>query len=90
METSTAPQPSEGFQPEDSQEDSQEVFRSDDRIDLQALVWAPDATDRFVVINNCLLKEGGAIDNITVLRINKDDVLLSEGSDQWHQEFKIR
>ena len=84
--TAPAPQPSEGSR----QTNRKKVFRTDDRIDLQALVWAPEAADRFVVINNLLLKEGGAIDNITVLRINPDDVLLSDGSDRWHQEFKIR
>ena len=84
--TATMPQPSEDSEQADRQKD----YRTDHRIDLQALVWAPETADRFVVINNVLLKEGGAIENITVLRINPDDVLLSEGSDRWHQEFKIR
>ena len=65
-------------------------FRSDPRIDLQALVWAPESAARFVVINNRLIKEGGSVDNIVVVRINPDDVLLAEGSDRWHEEFKIR
>ena len=65
-------------------------FKSDPRIDLQALVWAPESTARFVVINNRLIKEGGSVDNIVVVRINPDDVLLAEGSDQWHEAFKIR
>lgn len=82
----TTPEPSEDVRQADRQKD----YRTDHRIDLQALVWAPETANRFVVINNVLLKEGGAIENITVLRINPDDVLLSEGSDRWHQEFKIR
>ena len=65
-------------------------FRSDPRIDLQALVWAPESAARFVVINNRLIKEGGSVDNIVVVRINPDDVLLAEGSDRWHEAFKIR
>ena len=65
-------------------------FRSDPRIDLQALVWASEPAARFVVINNRLIKEGGSVDNIIVVRINPDDVLLAEGSDRWHEEFKIR
>jgi hypothetical protein len=77
-------------QPESSRENNAKEYHSDERIDLQALVWAPQAADRFVVINNILLKEGGSIDKITVVRINEDDVLLSEGSDRWYQEFKIR
>lgn len=66
------------------------VIRNDPRIDLQALVWAPEASDRFVVINNRLIKEGGSVDNIVVVQINRDDVLLSEGADRWHQAFQIR
>ena len=65
-------------------------FRSDPRIELQALVWAPAAADRFVVINNRLIKEGGSIDDIEVIEINRDDVLLGEGTQRWHQAFKIR
>lgn len=65
-------------------------YRSDPRIELQALVWSPEAAARFVVINNRLIKEGASIDNISVVRINRDDVLLSEGADRWHEKFKIR
>ncbi|MFO7716501.1 general secretion pathway protein GspB [Desulfosarcina sp.] len=70
--------------------DSAKTFRNDPRIDLQALVWAPQAAERFVVINNRLIKEGGSVDNIMVVAINPDDVLLAEGSDRWHEEFKVR
>ena len=66
------------------------TYRSDPRIELQALVWAPDASARFVVINNRLIKEGGSTDGITVVQINRDDVLLSEGADRWYEKFKIR
>lgn len=65
-------------------------FRSDPRIALQALVWAPEAAGRFVVINNRLIKEGGTLDNIVVLEINRDEVLLSEGAERWYQPFKVR
>jgi hypothetical protein len=65
-------------------------FRIDARIELQALVWAPDASERFVVINDRLIKEGGAVDSITVVKINPEDVLLAEGADRWHQKFTIR
>jgi len=71
-------------------EENGKTYRSDPRIELQALVWAPQASARFVVINNRLLKEGGATDGITVVQINRDDVLLAEGSDRWHEKFKIR
>ena len=71
-------------------QDSGKVFRNDPRIDLQALVWSPEAAARFVVINNRLIKEGGSVDNIAVVRINPDDVLLDEGSDRWNEAFKVR
>ena len=70
--------------------DTGKFFRSDPRIDLQALVWAPEAAARFVVINNRLIKEGGSVDNIVVVQINPDDVLLAEGPNRWHEAFKIR
>lgn len=87
-----APRPAETVvtsQPATARE-TDEGFRSDLRIDLQALVWAPESAARFVVINNRLVKEGGSVDNIVVVRINPDDVLLAEGSDRWHEAFKIR
>ena len=69
---------------------TKKFFKSDPRIDLQALVWAPESAERFVVINNRLIKEGGSVDNIVVVRINPDDVMLAEGSDRWHEAFTIR
>jgi hypothetical protein len=73
-----------------SSEKSDKTFRSDPRIELQALVWSPDAAERFVIINDRLLREGGSTDGITIVRINPDDVLVSEGSERWHEPFKIR
>ena len=71
-------------------EESPKTYRSDPRIELQALVWAPEASARFVVINNRLIKEGGSTDGIMVVQINRDDVLLAEGTDRWYEKFKIR
>lgn len=69
---------------------TEQPFRDDPRIDLQALVWAPEAAQRFVVVNNRLIREGGSVDNIVVVRIDRDEVLFSEGGDQWYQKFNIR
>lgn len=65
-------------------------YKNDPRIDLQALVWGEESDKRFVVINNRLVKEGGSVDKIVVVKINPDDVLLAEGAERWHEEFKIR
>jgi type IV secretory pathway VirB10-like protein len=66
------------------------IYRSDPRIELQALVWSPEPAARFVIINNRLIKEGGSLEGITVRQIDQDDVLLSEGANQWHERFNIR
>lgn len=76
--------------PSPSAGDAGKTFRHDPRIQLQALVWSPEAGERFVVINDRLIKEGGALDDIVVVRINRDDVLLSEGGDRWHERFQLR
>jgi cytoskeletal protein RodZ len=80
----------EPLPPVDKTQEPEKNFRDDPRIDLQALVWAPVAADRFVVINNSLVKEGGSVGSFTVVEINPEDVLLSEGSDRWNQKFTIR
>ena len=71
-------------------EKSDKNYRSDPRIELQALVWSPNTAERFVIINNHLIKEGDSVEGITVISINPDDVLVSEGSNRWHEPFKIR
>jgi hypothetical protein len=68
----------------------QKKFKNDPRIELQALVWAEKPADRFVVINNQLLKEGGTIDTIVVEKINPDDIRLAEGNLKWYQAFQVR
>lgn len=77
-------------QPVEALAGSDKTFRSDPRVDLQALVWAPEAATRFVVINDRLIKEGGSVGSIFVVKINPDDVLLAEGSDRWYVAFTVR
>lgn len=89
----TTPPPAIGDKDADqirSTPDAEKIFRHDPRIQLQALVWSPVAGERFVLINNRLIKEGGSVDNIVVVSINRDDVLLSEGGDQWYERFQVR
>jgi hypothetical protein len=64
--------------------------RDDPRIDLQAIAWAPGADNNFVVINNKIIREGGTVDGIKVIRIEKDSVAFQDGQKKWQQEFKIR
>jgi cytoskeletal protein RodZ len=70
--------------------DDDVTIKHDPRIDLQALVYSSVAAERFVVINNRLLKEGASIENMVVVRINRDDVLLANGTVQWREAFTVR
>jgi hypothetical protein len=80
----------EPYRKEESSPVEKKNIKDDPRIELQALVWAETPEDRFVVINNQLIREGGAIDTIVVEKINPDDVRLVEGSNQWYEAFHIR
>lgn len=64
-------------------------FRDDPRVELQALVWAPEPDARFVMINNQMVHEGGSSGNLRVLKINENDVLFSDGRYKWREKFKI-
>jgi hypothetical protein len=64
--------------------------RDDPRIDLQAIAWAPEAGDSFAVINGQIVREGGSLEGITVIRIDQDSVSFQEGTNKWQQNFKIR
>jgi hypothetical protein len=89
--TSAAPAPEPTVkQPETPVGTPDRNVRSDPRIDLQALVWAPEASDRFVVINNRLVKEGGSVDTFVVVEIDRDEVLIAEGAERWYERFSIR
>ena len=77
-------------QPSVAVKETEKSYREDPRVELQALVWAPESAQRFVVINNHLVREGGSVDGIAILKIDPDDVLLSEGGNRWYQKFNIR
>ncbi len=62
----------------------------DPRIDLQAIAWAPDPKESFVVINNRIVRVGSSVEGITILQIEKDIVSFQEGSSKWQQKFRIR
>lgn len=62
----------------------------DPRIELQAIAWAPNAKDSFVVINNRIYREGGKVQGIRVLKIMKETVAFQEGTSKWQQEFRVK
>ena len=57
---------------------------------LQAVSWSPDPSRRLAVINGRLCREGESVDGFAVVRINPDDVWLSDGRISGKLVFNIR
>jgi type II secretory pathway component PulC len=57
---------------------------------LQAIAWANNPKDRIAVINGQILREGQAIEGITITVIEKDAVILTEGSKTTALAFRIK
>ncbi len=62
----------------------------DPRVDLQAIAWDPGTHNSFVVINSQIVRVGGSVDGIEVIKIGKNSVSFQEGAKKWQQIFKIR
>lgn len=54
-----------------------------DGLTLMALVWSEQPESRFVVINGVILRQGGSIENSTVVRIEGDYVVMRTGGITW-------
>lgn len=54
---------------------------------LQALVWSEQPEDRFVVINDLILREGGAINGSVITRIEPDHVAIRSGETTFHLKY---
>ncbi len=63
------------------------VLQSD--LELQAISWASDAADRIAVINGNIVREGGAIEGYTVIRIDQDQVVVRKGLSDWKLVFSL-
>jgi len=62
----------------------------DSRVKIQAIAWAQDSSRRFVVINNSIVREGGSIDDITVVTIEDNIVHFNENGKEWRQRFVLK
>jgi len=52
-------------------------------LSLMALVWSPQKGSRFVVINGDIVREGGSIEDSTVVRIEEDYAVVRTGGITW-------
>jgi Type II secretion system protein B len=63
---------------------------ADAGLTLQALVWAPEPERRFTVINNQIVREGGSVDGMTVMRIEETQVVLRKDGVLWTLSYDHR
>lgn len=64
--------------------------RVDDRIHIQALVWAETPADRMAMINGTILRIGGSVDEVTVVDIGDDYLILKDNNTRWRQPFQLK
>jgi hypothetical protein len=63
---------------------------NDPRVQIQAIAWDPVPENRIAVINDRIIREGSAVEGITVSRIGRDTVIFQEEGKQWEQWFRHR
>ncbi|MEE8400097.1 MAG: general secretion pathway protein GspB [Desulfobacterales bacterium] len=90
----TAPLPSVPPESKDAPREPVAPFvaeRADDgRMSLQAIAWSRLPEKRMAVINNRVVREGGTVNGIEVIRIHEDRVIIREGEEVWKLVFKLR
>jgi hypothetical protein len=59
-------------------------------LELQAVSWDPSPANRIAVINGSIIREGGAIEGFSVVRIEEDEVLVRKGLSEWRLVFNIK
>jgi hypothetical protein len=51
---------------------------TDGRLEVQAIAWSEQPSERMAVINNHIVREGGSVEGFFIVRIGKDTVILRE------------
>jgi hypothetical protein len=62
----------------------------DDRIKLQAIAWSKVAAQRIAVINGHVVREGESVEGFSVNQIRQEDVIVSDGTESWQLEFRLK
>ena len=57
---------------------------------LQAISWASAPGDRLAVINGNITREGTSLEGYSIVQIDKDEVVVRKGSEQWKLVFNLR
>ncbi|NNG01798.1 MAG: GspB domain-containing protein [Desulfobacteraceae bacterium] len=74
--------------PIESVSTTEELEPAPSNIELQALVWAEDAADRFVVINNRIVRQGQVFDGYSIAEIQLDRVVIETGGQRFSLKHK--
>lgn len=53
----------------------------DSKLELQAIAWSVDVKKRIAVVNGRVLREGATIEEFTITRIGKDEVVIMVGNE---------
>jgi hypothetical protein len=62
----------------------------DDKIKLQAIAWSNVAAQRIAVINGHVVREGESVEGFSVNQIRREDVIVSDGTESWQLEFRLK
>ncbi|MFC1811475.1 general secretion pathway protein GspB [Thermodesulfobacteriota bacterium] len=63
---------------------------SETGLELQAIAWSGDTGSRIAVINGRIVREGGSVEDVSIVRINQDDVVFKKGGETWQQVFRLK
>jgi len=63
---------------------------TDGRLSLQAIAWARLPGKRMAVINDRIVREGGNVEGVAVIRIDRDAIIIGEGEQTWRLVFKLQ
>lgn len=74
--------------PSASETPSLPILTSD--LKLQAISWAPAAGDRLAVINGNIVREGATLEGYVIVQIDREEVAVRKGADQWRLVFDLK
>lgn len=62
----------------------------DSKLDLQAIAWSREASQRLAVINGHVVREGESVEGFLVNQIRQDTVIVNDGASSWQLEFGLK
>lgn len=87
--TTTIPSPLKAQIPTPAEPDiAVKPYQGDTPINLQAIAWSDNPTQRLAVINNTIAREGQWIGDILLVRIQPDKIIFQKGSERWELRFR--